>query len=179
MKLLTATATGLLLAGASLAQSPTSPASPSGAPAAPHAAMKGATPAANPHGAMPSGHPSPAGAIAMPPHSAGAPTAGGRSMGALVHSDANRLMVTCRIDALGNVPVLVNFVDKTALSTRSAGVSAATIQGDVVRWEEKEPGGASKYVLNRKTGEIQVSVPAAGGKATLRRGTCAPPGQKR
>jgi hypothetical protein len=176
MKLFTATAAGLLLAGAALAQSSTSPASPGIASPSPH----GATPSpANPHGAMPSAHVPSSGAAVVPPHPIGTPAASGRSMGALVQSDANRLMVTCRIDALGNVPVLVNLVDKTALSTRSAGVTRATIQGDVVRWEEQEPGGASKYVLNRRTGEIQVSVPAAGGKPTLHRGTCAPPGRNR
>jgi hypothetical protein len=152
---------GALFATASLAQSAPSP------HGAPHSATAAGTSMGAPH---------PATAASMPmgaPHST---TAAGTSMGALTPSTATRQMLTCRIDQLGNVPVLVNFADRTALSTRAPGISPATIEGDVVRWQEKEAGGGtSKYTLNRKSGEIQVALPGPGGKDVVRRGTCAPP----
>lgn len=179
---------GALLAAVALAQPQSGPqprptaAQPGAQPTtSPHATSSGtsphgAMPAPSPHSSMP-GAPTTTG---MPPHGAAhGTTAGGTSMGALTPSTATRQMVTCRIDQLGNVPVLVNFAERTALSTRAAGVNAATLEGDLVRWQEKESGGASKYTWNRKTGEILVAVPGPGGKDVTHRGTCAPTGPRR
>jgi hypothetical protein len=90
-------------------------------------------------------------------------------------STADRIVWSCQAGDLGNPAVMVNFVDKTALSTRAAGVVKATIEGDKVRWTETEPEGTLKYVLDRKTGDLQVTRVPPKGKETVYKGKCGAP----
>jgi hypothetical protein len=110
-----------------------------------------------PQGGMPHG--------AMP----GAPAMG------VSPSSAERIVWSCQAGDLGNPAVMVNFVEKTALSTRSAGMAKATLEGDKVRWTETEPEGTLKYVLDRKTGELQVTRTPPKGKDVVYKGKCGAP----
>lgn len=122
----------------------------------------------------------PAGAPAaktMPPANASAPHGampGAPPMG-VSPSTADRIVWSCQAGDLGNPAVMVNFVEKTALSTRSAGMAKATFEGDKVRWTETEPEGTLKYVLDRKTGELQVTRMPPKGKETVYKGKCGAP----
>lgn len=112
----------------------------------------------------------------MPPH-AGAGGAAAAPMG-VSPSTEQRIVWSCQLDKLGNTAVMVNFVDKTALSTRAAGMGKATISGDQVRWTETEPDGVLKYLLDRKSGELQVTQVPAKGKEVVHKGKCGPPAKK-
>jgi hypothetical protein len=90
-------------------------------------------------------------------------------------SSAERIVWSCQAGDLGNPAVMVNFVEKTALSTRSAGMAKATLEGDKVRWTETEPEGTLKYVLDRKTGELQVTRTPPKGKDVVYKGKCGAP----
>ena len=120
----------------------------------------------------------PAGAPAktMPPANAASPHggAGAPAMG-VSPSTADRIVWSCQAGDLGNPAVMVNFVEKTALSTRAAGMTKATLEGDKVRWTETEPEGTLKYVLDRKTGELQVTRTPPKGKETVYKGKCGAP----
>jgi hypothetical protein len=138
------------------------------------AAAHAQTPPPSQPAAKPPGHPAmpPVGTAAQPaPHGAGtrAPDMG------VSPSTAQRIVWTCQAGALGNVPIMVNFVDKTALSTRAAAISPAKIDGDKVRWQETEPDGTLKYVLDRKSGEIQITQTPKKGKEIVHTGRCGPP----
>jgi hypothetical protein len=90
-------------------------------------------------------------------------------------SSADRIVWSCQAGDLGNPAVMVNFVDKTALSTRSAAMTKAAVEGDKVRWTETEPDGTLKYVLDRKTGDLQVTRVPAKGKEVVYKGKCGAP----
>jgi hypothetical protein len=129
---------------------------------------------------------SPAGSMppakTMPPSGA-MPPPGGMPHGAMPNapamgvspSSAERIVWSCQAGDLGNPAVMVNFVEKTALSTRSAGMAKATLEGDKVRWTETEPEGTLKYVLDRKTGELQVTRTPPKGKDVVYKGKCGAP----
>lgn len=122
----------------------------------------------------------PAGAPAaktMPPANASSPhgaMSGAPPMG-VSPSTADRIVWSCQAGDLGNPAVMVNFAEKTALSTRSAGMAKATLEGDKVRWTETEPEGTLKYVLDRKTGELQVTRTPPKGKDVVYKGKCGAP----
>lgn len=91
-------------------------------------------------------------------------------------STPQKIVWSCQVDQLGSVPVMVNFVDKTALSTRATAIAKATIEGDVVRWQEDDgEGGRNQFVLNRRSGELQVTQTPAKGKPAVHRGQCGAP----
>jgi hypothetical protein len=90
-------------------------------------------------------------------------------------SSAERIVWSCEAGDLGNPAVMVNFVEKTALTTRAAGMAKATLEGDKVRWTETEPEGTLKYVLDRKTGELQVTRVPPKGKEVVYKGKCGTP----
>jgi hypothetical protein len=124
-----------------------------------------------------------AGALAAPPAAtpapAGAPHAATphgmpEATGPVVASDARKIVWSCQVEQVGSLPVMVDFTNSTALSTRSPGVSKAKVEGDVVRWQEDDAQGAHRFTLNRKTGALELAE-KAGGKDVVRKGKCGPP----
>ena len=91
----------------------------------------------------------------------------------------DRIVWSCQVESLGSPAVMVNFADRTALSTLGAAVTAAVIRGDVATWQENDADGVGyRFALDRRTRELQITTLSGARKGLVRRGRCAPPAPK-
>ena len=144
---------------------------PDGAKPASGTAAPPARPAAgaNPHVAGAHGLP------AMPP---GKQAPGSPQM-PITASGADRIVWSCNFATLGSLPIMVNFKDSTALSTRGSKISKAAIAGNMVRWQENKKDGVYAFALNRQTRAVQVAVTDLKGKVATYEGNCGAPDPNR
>ena len=115
----------------------------------------------------------------MPGKPAGHPTAPASPKMPITSSNAQRIVWSCTAGQLGSIPVMVNFAEKKALSTRASKMSDAKIAGDVASWTETEKDGTLAFVVDRRTGELQVTQTPAKGKPVVHRGQCGAPDPNR
>ncbi len=119
------------------------------------------------------------GSGAMPGKPAGHPAAPASPKMPITSSNAQRIVWSCTAGQLGSIPVMVNFAEKKALSTRASKMNDATVAGDVVQWTEKEADATYAFVLNRRSRELQVTQTPPKGKAVVHKGSCGAPDPNR
>lgn len=91
----------------------------------------------------------------------------------------DRIVWSCQVESLGSPAVMVDFADRTALSTLGAAVSAADVTGDVATWQENDADGIGyRFALDRRTRELRITTLSGPRKGLVRRGRCAPPAPK-
>ncbi|MCZ8130232.1 MAG: hypothetical protein O9284_02890 [Steroidobacteraceae bacterium] len=157
-------------------------AKPAGSAGATAQTAAGAGPGAvaNPHGgANPHGTDDPhAGAHGLPAMPPGKQAPAAPRM-PITASGGDRVVWSCNVGKLGSTPVMVNFKDRTALSTRGSKISQAAIAGDMVRWQENEKDGVYAFALNSQTKAIKVAFTDLKGKVSTYEGNCGAPDPNR
>lgn len=95
------------------------------------------------------------------------------------HDTSDRIVWSCQVESLGKPAVMVNYAERTALSTLGGAIATAVVKGEVATWQENDADGVGyRFALDGSKRELRVTLLSGRQKGVVRRGTCAPPAHK-